>query len=235
MTGWAPKRFWTKADVAEADGGFAILLDGRAVRTPAKVPLIVPTRPMAEAIAAEWQAQGAEVAPRSMLFTRSANAAIDKVRPAFAEVVNALAAFGASDLLCYRAEGPESLVARQAKGWDPVLTWAAQSLDAPLRTTVGVMHVAQPQASLDQLTLPLHQMTAFQLTGLHDLVTISGSLVLALGVARQRLTMEEAWLLSRLDDHWQAQVWGWDAEAEAQDAARRDAFVHAGRFYRLST
>ena len=235
MSGWSAKRIWTDTRVEEVDGGFTVQLDGRAVKTPAKTPLIVPTLALAERIAAEWQAQQDKVDPRTMPWTRSANAAIDKVATQFAEVAGLLAAYGDTDLLCYRAGGPAKLVLRQAEGWDPLLAWSATALNAPLKATFGVMHVDQPAKSLERLTARITQMTAFQLTGFHDLVAISGSLVLALAVADRRLSAPEAWHLSRIDEHWQAEVWGRDEEAGALESARHEGFLHAGRFYRFSS
>ena len=234
MSGWSAKRFWTETRVEAVDGGFTVRLDGRAVKTPAKTLLVVPTLAMAERIAAEWDAQQGKVDPRTMPWTRSANAALDKVAARFAEVAALLAAYGDTDLLCYRADGPAELAARQTKGWDPLLAWSATALDAPLTATVGVMPVGQPPDSLARLTARIGQMTAFQLTGFHDLVVISGSLVLALAVTDRRLSAEEAWRLSRLDEHWQAEVWGRDDEADALEAARHEGFLHAERFYRFS-
>ena len=235
MSGWTAKRFWTETCVEEVDGGFTIRLDGRPVKTPAKTLLIVPTRAMADQIAAEWDAQQGKIDPRTMPWTRSANAALDKVATQFAEVAAMLAAYGDTDLLCYRADGPAELALRQTEGWDPLLAWSAAALNAPLNATTGVMHLGQPAESLARLTARIGQMTAFQLTGFHDLVAISGSLVLALAVADQRLPAEEAWRLSRLDEHWQAEVWGRDEEAEMLEAARHEGFLHAERFYRFST
>jgi chaperone required for assembly of F1-ATPase len=234
MSGWTAKRFWTETRVEEVDGGFTVRLDGRAVKTPAKTLLVVPTRAMADRIATEWAAQQGKVDPRTMPWTRSANAAIDKVATQFAEVGALLAAYGDTDLLCYRADGPAELAARQTDGWDPLLAWSATALDAPLTATVGVMPVGQPPDSLARLTARISQMTAFQLTGFHDLVAISGSLVLALAVADRRLSAPEAWHLSRIDEHWQAEVWGRDEEAGALEAARHEGFLHAERFYRFS-
>jgi len=235
MSGWTAKRSWTETRVEEVDGGFTVRLDGRAVKTPAKTLLVVPTRAVAGQIAAEWDAQQRKVDPRTMPWTRSANAALDKVGTQFAEVATLLAAYGDTDLLCYRADGPAELEVRQTEGWDPLLAWSATTLNAPLHATTGVMHVEQPAESLARLTARIAQMTAFQLTGFHDLVAISGSLVLALAVADQWLTAQEAWRLSRLDEHWQAEVWGRDEEAEVLEAARHEGFLHAERFYRFSS
>lgn len=233
MSGWTPKRFWQAAAVAEAPGGFTVTLDGRAVKTPAKAPLVVPTRPLAEAIAAEWQAQEKVVDPRTMPFTRSANAAIDKVAVQFDEVAELIAAYGASDLVCYRAAEPAGLVARQAAGWDPLLVWAAEALGAPLVATTGVMHRAQPAESLAVLAALVRGLTPFELTAAHDLVGLSGSLVIGLAALRGQDDPEALWRLSRIDETWQQELWGVDEEAAEMDEARRLAFLHAARFHRL--
>jgi chaperone required for assembly of F1-ATPase len=233
VSGWAAKRFWKEARVERCEGGFTVTLDGRAVKTPAKAPLVVPTQAMAEAIAAEWDAQDGKVDPGTMPVTRAANSAIDKVTVQFDEVVGLLADYGGSDLLCYRATGPAELVARQAAGWDPLLDWAATALDAPLRATQGVVHVAQDPRSLARLTARVAALGVFELTAFHDLVAISGSLVLALAVIDGRLAVEEAWTLSRIDETWQTELWGHDEEADRAEAVRHEGFVQADRFYRL--
>jgi chaperone required for assembly of F1-ATPase len=233
VSGWTARRFWTEARAEPVAGGFALRLDSRPVRTPAGTPLVVPTRAMAEAIAAEWNAQEGSVKPLTMPVTRSANAALDKVAVQFDEVADLIAAYGASDLLCYRATGPERLVALQAEAWDPLLDWAAQALAAPLTVTSGVVPVDQPGPSLARLSARVAACTAFELTALHDLVAITGSLVLGLAVTEARLDAEAAWTLSRIDEAWQAGLWGRDEEAEAMEALRREGLLHAGRFYRL--
>lgn len=233
MSAWKAKRFWTAAEAVACDGGFTVRLDGRPVKTPAKAALVVPTQAMAQAIAAEWDAQTGEVKPATMPVTRAANSAIDKIIPQRNEVVEILAAYGQSDLLCYRATAPAALIARQAAGWDPVLDWAASVLGARLVVTAGVVHVAQPHDALERLTARVAGMTEFQLAGLHDLVAISGSLVLALAVTERRLTPDEAWALSRVDETWQIEQWGADEEAAELEAFRRVAFGEASRFYAL--
>ncbi len=232
MTGWTPKRFWTSATVEPEGAGFAVRLDGRAVRTPAKAPLILPTRAMAEDVAAEWAAQGDRIDPETMPATRAANSAIDKLSVQQAEVAAMLAEYGGNDLLCHRAAEPPALVARQAAAWDPLLLWAAEALDAPLAVTTGVMPAAQPAASLARLAAEVAGLDPFRLAAFHDLVTLSGSLVLALAVIRGRIGPEEAWALSRIDEDWQAELWGEDAEAAAAGARRRAAFLQACRFFR---
>lgn len=233
MSVWAARRFWTTAGAVPVQGGYTVHLDGRPVRTPLKAPLVVPTLGLAEAVAAEWQAQEGTVKPETMPFTRTANSAIDKVATQKAEVVEMLAAYGDSDLLCYRAEGPADLVARQVAGWDPLLGWAAKALGAPLTATAGVIHIEQPAESLEALEAKVSALTPFQLSAFHDLVAISGSLVLALAVTHGRLSAEEAWSLSRIDEDWQISLWGEDEEAAEVAALKRAAFLQADRFYGL--
>lgn len=233
MSVWSARRFWTTASAVAVEGRFTVQLDGRPVRTPLKSALVLPTLALAEAVAAEWQAQEGTVKPDTMPFTRMANSAVDKVKPQFAAVADMLAEYGGSDLLCYRAEGPAALIVRQAQNWDPLLDWARQDLGAALRTTTGVMPVAQPEASLETLRTLVHAFDPFQLAAFHDLVAISGSLVLALAVTRDRIGAEEAWTLSRLDEDWQISLWGEDEEAAEVAARKREALLQADRFYRL--
>jgi chaperone required for assembly of F1-ATPase len=233
MTAWSARRFWTDATVRPESDGFAVLLDARPVRTPLKAPLILPTEALAQEVAAEWQAQTGVVNPATMPFTRTANSAIDTVHPQKEAVVGMLAAYGASDLLCYRATGPGALIARQAAAWDPLLDWSATALQAPLRVTAGVMHVEQPPASLAALATAVRALSAFQLAAFHDLVALSGSLVLALARARGRLTVEEIWALSRIDETWQIEQWGADEEAAELAALKQADLHHANRFFGL--
>ena len=231
MSEWAPKRFWKLTEVRPEGAGFTVTLDGRPVRTPAKAPLIVPSLAMAEAIAAEWDAQVETVDPREMPVTRGANAAIDKVRIQHDEVAELLAAYGDSDLLCYRADSPEALVARQAEAWDPLLDWLEEAFGVRLTVQSGVMYVAQPPAALARLRAEVHGMTDFELAGFHDLVSLSGSLVLGLAATRDLRPVEELWALSRVDETWQAEHWGVDEEAAEDEAVKRDSFLNAKRFY----
>jgi chaperone required for assembly of F1-ATPase len=233
VSAWSARRFWTEATVCAEGTGFAVLLDSRPVRTPRKAQLILPTVGLAQAVAAEWQAQTDVVNPATMPFTRTANSAIDTILTQHEAVVGMLAAYGATDLLCYRATGPADLVARQAEGWDPLLHWSATALQAPLLTTAGVMHVDQPAASLAALTEAVRMLSGFQLAAFHDLVAISGSLVLALAVTRGRLTAEDALRLSRIDETWQIEQWGADEEAAETAALKRADFLQADRFFAL--
>lgn len=232
---WAPRRFWREVVVVPEGEGFALRLDGRALRTPAKAALRVPTPALAEALAEEWRAVEERVDPRLMPLTRAANAAIDKVAPQREAVVEELAGFGASDLLCYRAEEPEGLVAHQAEAWDPLLRWAEASFDAPLAVTQGVMPVAQDERALRRLAAPLREADAFALTGLSDLVALSGSLVIGLAAVSRAWEPADLWARARADEAWQEAIWGRDEEAAEAAAARRLDFLRAARFHALAT
>ncbi len=231
MAEWAAKRFWDKATVEKAGDGYQVLLDGRKLRTPVKSELIVPSREMAEAIAAEWDAQEEKIDPMTMPFTRSANAAIDKVGPMHAEVAALVAEYGGTDLLCYRAESPEGLVKRQSEAWDPLLEWAADALSAPLVATAGVIHVKQDKAVLKSLAGRVLRMDAFSLTAFHDLVAISGSLIIGFAVTHKFLPVQELWRRSRIDEDWQIDHWGEDEEDNTTIRGKKKAFEHAARFY----
>lgn len=234
MSEWKAKRFWSAATISTDADGFGILLDGRPVRTPAKRDLRVPTRSFAEAICSEWEAQDEEIDPLTMPFTRSANAALDKVAPQHGEVADLLAAYGDSDLLCYRADYPAALVARQAQQWDPLLDWADEVLGARLVPRIGVMHAPQENAVLARLSQRVHALSAYQLAGFHDLVSLSGSLILGFAAALDQAIPETLWDISRLDEIWQAEEWGKDDEAEAAADVKRAAFLHAKQVFDLS-
>lgn len=233
MTGWKLKRFWSEVSVDEVADGFAVCLDSRRLRTPGKVPLALPSRPLAEWIAAEWRDQSDEVRPNTMPATRTANSAVDKVTPQRAEVAGLLAAYGATDLLCYRADAPVALVRRQSEGWNPWLAWAERRFAAQLVPVVGVMPIQQDATALSRLSAEVGAMTPFPLAAFHDLVALSGSLVLALAVAEGALDADTAWHLSRIDEDWQAEQWGSDPEADAAAARRKADFLHAARFLQL--
>jgi chaperone required for assembly of F1-ATPase len=234
MSEWKAKRFWKTAHVRDTDGGWEVTLDDRPLRTPGKLPLIVSTEDLARAIAVEWDAQTGLIDPNSMPLTRAANSAIEKVAPQFDAVAGMLAEYGGSDLLSYRAEKPDALVRRQAEGWDPLIDWAATELHAPLRITHGIMHVAQDPATLERLHSEVRGLDVFGLTALHDLVTLPGSLVLGLAVIRGRIDADEAFRLSRIDETYQAELWGEDEEAAEAAANRRAAVLSAAELWQLS-
>ncbi len=233
MSDWKAKRFWTDAAVVPSDGGFAIELDGRAVKTPAKRALVVPTLSMAEAVAAEWQAQEGVIKPDTMPVTKTANAAIDKVSIQHGEVADMLAAYGDADLLCYRAESPEGLVVRQMEIWDPMLVWAKDALDVELETRTGVIHQGQNPVAIQKLSDRTHALDAFQLAAFHDLVSLSGSLILGFAATFNAREVDELWDISRLDEIWQAEQWGRDDDAEALAALKKASFGHAHRMFHL--
>lgn len=234
MSEWALKRFWEKVAIEPSENGFRVVLDGRPVRTPAKSVLIVPSEAIGRAIAAEWEAQVEIVDPTSMPWTRSANAALDKVATQRDEVIDHLASYAGTDLLCYRASDPESLIKRQAKMWDPLLDWAKSRYSVSFQVTSGVMPILQPEETLGRLREEMLEMTDFQLTGFHDLVTLSGSYVLALAVAERVGEAGDLWPVSRLDEDWQAEQWGKDEEAEEHAEIKRQAFEHAANIYHFA-
>lgn len=207
------------------------MLDARQLRTPLKKVLAVPTRDLAELIAAEWDAVKEQIDPSTMPMTRMANAAIDKVTHQMEEVTASVAAYGGTDLICYRADGPEALVQRQAEGWDPMVRWAADTLGAELLVTDSVMPVEQPEASLGAFRVLTAELNVFQLTAFYDLVSLSGSLVLALALVNSHAPADEIWSLSRLDEDWQIEQWGEDEEASAMAEYKRNAFHDAWRFF----
>ncbi|MEM1389033.1 MAG: ATP12 family protein [Pseudomonadota bacterium] len=230
MTEWKARRFWTSAEVSPSHGGFGIALDNRAVQTPGKQPLVVPTRTMAETIAAEWDAQDDIIDPATMPFTRLANSALEKVAPQRSAVAEMLAEYGDSDLTCYRAGSPATLVARQEAAWDPLLDWAAERYGGRLITVTGVMHSPQPAQALAALATPVHAMDAFELTGFHELVALSGSLIIGLAARAAYLPIDELWARSRIDESWQQEQWGTDEEAAQAAAKKAQDFFTASKF-----
>ena len=227
------KRFWNSVTVEDVENGYAIRLDARPVRTPAKAPCVLPPRALAQAMAEEWEAQADAIDPAAMPVTRAANSAIDRVIPEAGTVAAMIAAFGESDLICYRASHPEGLVDRQAESWDPLVAWAETSLGARLTLSEGIMFVAQPTESLARLTDAVGAHSAWELTALHDLVTLSGSLVIGLAVSSGHLTPDQAWPISRIDEDWNVEEWGEDAEAVQVAERRRSDFMNAARLLTL--
>lgn len=221
------KRFWTEVTVGEDR---VVALDGRPVRTPGRVPLALPTDALAEAVADEWRAVGETVDPRAMPLTGLANAAIDRIASDPAPFAAGLARYGESDLLCYRAAGPEPLLKRQAAAWDPPLDWARARYDVHLRVATGVMHVAQPPLATERLGEAVAARDAWTLAALSPVVTITGSLVLALALIEGAMTPDAAWAAATIDEDWQAELWGEDALAMQARAARRAEFDAGVRF-----
>ena len=231
MSGWVAKKFWNEAHAVATEDGFRVELDGRPVKTPAKTTLIVPSRAMGDAIAAEWDAQEDEIKPETMPFTRSANAALDKVTIQFTEVADMIAEYGDSDLLCYRADSPSELAERQAAAWDPLLDWADATFNARLTPRTGVIHAPQDPRALHNLRQIVHSFDTFELTALHDLVGLTGSLILGLAATQRYESPQEIWERSRVDERWQEQQWGVDDEASATENKKFAEFLHATKFF----
>lgn len=234
MSEWKMKRFWEKAEPVAVEDGFTVHLDGRPIKTPGKAALIVPTQPLAEVMASEWQAQEEEINPNLMPVTKSANSAVDKVSTQFEAVADMLAEYAGTDLLCYRATQPMELIERQALHWDPLLDWCAETYGARLVPVAGVMFAPQEQSALERLRAVLHEMSPFELTAVHDLITLPGSLVLGLAAMKGWKSPEALWEISRLDERFQQEQWGTDEEAEEAAGIKLQAFKHAVHFYNLA-
>jgi chaperone required for assembly of F1-ATPase len=217
------KRFYKAATAGEADGGFAVRLDGRIARTPAKAPLIVPTQGFAEAVAAEWAAQGEILTPATMPLTRLAHSALDGVALKLDETIAEIAAYADSDLVCYRASEPEALALRQAAAFDPVLDFAERAFGARFTLTGEIVHVPQPAASLAAVRAAIPR-EPFAVTALHALTTLSGSALIALMVAHEATNAAAAWAAAHIDEDFQIERWGADDEAMARREARRRDF-----------
>ncbi len=228
------KRFYKAVSVEVEGDAHAVRLDGRPVRTPARQTLAVPFAALAEAIAAEWQAQGKTVDPRTMPFTGLANGAIDQIAPDPLAYAAGIARYGQSDLLCYRADGPQELVARQAAAWDPLIDWAQARYDVAFRVTQGILPVDQPPETLERLGTVVAAFDPFTLAGLSTLVTLSGSLICGLAAVEDAYPAELLWAAAELDELWQAEQWGEDAEAAARSARRATEFSMARNFCAMS-
>jgi chaperone required for assembly of F1-ATPase len=227
------KRFWKDVSVEREADGWGIRLDGRSVKTPARVSLQVPTIALAEAIADEWCAVGEKIDPRAMPLTGLANAAVDRVAPDRQAFAEGLARYAEADLACYRAEGPRELVARQEKEWDALLDWARRRYDVDFATTCGLIHVGQPTGTVEQLRHAVAALDVFHLAGLSPLVTIGGSLLAGLAVEQRAITADQAWRAVSIDDRWQLDEWGADPEAERALENRRRDFFAAAQFLGL--
>jgi len=221
-------RFYKTVAVAPQAQGFAILLDGKPLRTPARAPLLAPSEALAQAIAREWEAQAEHVDPATMPLTRLANSALDGVSPRMAEVEADAAKYAASDLVCYRAGDPEALVAAQSETWDPLMAFIRERHGARFSLSEGVIHHAQPQETLEAISRLLHETVGdgvaapFRLAGIHAMTTLSGSLVVALAVALGHIDADAGFAAAHVDEDYQLRVWGADDEALARRARRHE-------------
>ena len=227
------KRFWKDVSLERDDGGWGIRLDGRPIKTPGRASLLVPTEALADAIADEWRAVEETIDPRAMPLTGLANAAIDRVAPQRAAFAEGLSRYAEADLACYRADGPRELIDRQERSWDALLSWARRRYDVDFAVTTGITHVTQPAATVERLAHAVAALDPFALAGLSSLVTIGGSLVGGLAVLEKTLTPSQAWDAVSLDDQWQLERWGSDAEAEKALESRRRDFFAAAQFLEL--
>ena len=227
------KRFWKDVTTEREGKVWTIRLDGKPVKTPARAALAVPTEALADAIAEEWRSVEGTIDPRAMPLTGLANATIDRVAPDKQAFADGLARYAEADLACYRADGPRGLVERQAQSWDALLAWARRRFDVDFATTPGLMHIAQPAATIERLSHALSALGAFQLAGLSPLVTIGGSLVTALAILEKAITADQGWEAVTVDERWQLEQWGADADAETALENRRRDFLAAARFLGL--
>ncbi|MBZ0161200.1 MAG: ATP12 family chaperone protein [Notoacmeibacter sp.] len=216
-----PKRFYKSADVAPVDDGYAVNLDGKSVKTPARKPLVMPSEAAARLVADEFARQADVIDPATMPVTRLVNTALDGVAADIQAVAEDILRFSASDLLCYRADTPQSLVERQNEAWDPIMGWVRDALGARFVLAEGVMHVEQPREAVAAVGIHLRQYPdAFRIACLHTMTTLTGSALLALAVGAGEIDVETAWAAAHVDEDWNIQQWGEDHEASARRRAR---------------
>lgn len=224
------KRFYKDVTVRADAGGFAVLLDGRAMKTPAGATMLAPTQALADAIGAEWSGQKEVLKPESMTLTKALNTALDRIAANRAAIVDELAKYAGTDLLCYRAESPEGLARRQREAWDRWLDWACERFGARLAVTTGVGHIAQSAEALARLGAAIDAHDSHRLIVLHTGVTITGSAVLGLAFVAGAIGADDALAVAEVDADYQAELWGRDAEAE-KARAHRLADLQAAEVY----
>ncbi|WP_412064974.1 ATP12 family chaperone protein [Rhizobium sp. SYY.PMSO] len=223
-----PKRFYKDVTIGVDEAGHAIALDGKVVKTPARRSLALPTEALARLVAAEWTRQVEVIDPSTMPVTRLVNTAIDGVAAESQAVFDEIVRFSGSDLLCYRADGPERLVERQAERWNPVIDWAARDIGARFILAEGVMHQEQPGEAIAAFSAAMRKYdTPMELASLHTITTLTGSAILALAFAEGFLSFADVWSLAHLDEDWTIEHWGSDEEAEQRRAQRFEEFQAA--------
>lgn len=229
-----PKRFYRDATHVAVDGGYAIHLDGRPVKTPGKATLLLPTDGLGAAVAAEWDAQEKEINPAVMPLTRIANSAQDAVSVRFAEVADDVTRFAGNDALCYRADDPESLVETQRRLWDPVVDWAGNLLGGRFVLIEGLIHAPQPEAVLSAFRQGIGTRTPLSLAALHTITSLTGSALLALALSENHLDPDSAWRAAHVEEDFNITRWGEDAEAARLRAYKRTEFDAAALVLRES-
>jgi chaperone required for assembly of F1-ATPase len=227
------KRLYKTARAQAVDGGYGVMLDAKRLLSPAKLPLVIPSLSLASAIADEWQAQGDELRPHAMPLMRLASTAIDLVAKRHHDVVAEIAAYAGTDLLCYRADQPPELAARQHAVWQPLLDWATLRYDAPLTVTAGIVPVTQPPTTLRALAVAVAAYEPMRLVALHALTTATGSLIIALALLEGELDADAAFAAAQLDENFQIERWGEDYEAADRRAALKADIATAWRFAAL--
>ncbi|MDG2474263.1 MAG: ATP12 family protein [Paracoccaceae bacterium] len=233
MTGWVTRRTWAKTSVESHGSSFVILLDDNYLRTPKQNKVLLPTQKLADKVAQEWQEQKDSVIPSTMPYSRLVNSAIDKVTENFDAIVLDLLSYGDTDLVCYRAESPKDLVLLQQRHWDPILFWAKIELGISLKTTQGITYQSQDPVQRQKLFRQINSYDTFSLTGFYELVTISGSLLIAFAVHRNHISPESGLDLSFLDEDWQRKRWGEDEESIKNKANKLSEFQTAFNFLNL--
>ena len=227
----ARRRFYKDVTVTDDLG---IALDGRPVKTPMKAALRLPTKSLADAVAAEWAEQGDEIKPATMILTKLANTAIDRVGEHRPAIESEILDYANSDLVCYRADRPPQLVEHQLKAWDPIVDWARTELDAPFQVTDAIIHRPQPEAAIAAFAMALKSLSDFDLAAFYTIMTLTGSALIAMMLAREATVPEAAWIASHVDEDYQVEQWGQDDEAQARRAARYTEFMACCRFMALA-
>ena len=234
MSEWKQKRFWNNVHVVSSEVGYFIKLDNKILRTPAKKQMMLPTEVLAKKVASEWDEQVEEIDPTTMPFTKSANVALDKVSEQFEEVSSLLGEYGETDLLYYRADSPPELQKRQKTGWDPIVKWAENTFKVHINSGTGIVYIPQNEKLFLETRRKINNLSIFELTAFYDMVSITGSLILGLAIIDRRLSAEEAYQLSRIDEQWQLEQWGEDEEAQVASNLKNIAILHSEEFFALS-
>ena len=234
MPEWKQKRFWKNVHVVSSEAGYFIKLDDKILKTPAKRQMMLPTEALAKNVASEWDEQVEEIDPTTMPFTKSANAALDKVSEQYEEVSSLLGEYGETDLLCYRADSPPELQKRQKTGWDPIINWAENTFKVQINCGTGIVYIPQNEKLFSETRKKINNLSIFELTALYDMVSITGSLILGLAIINGRLSADEAYQLSRIDEQWQLEQWGEVEEAQVASNLKNIEILHSEEFFALS-
>ena len=234
MSEWKQQRFWKNVHVVSSETGYFIKLDDKILKTPAKKQMMLPTEALAKKVASEWDEQVDEIDPTKMPFTKSSNAALDKVSEQFEEVSSLLGEYGDTDLLYYRADSPPELQKRQKTGWDPIVKWAENTFKVQINCGTGIVYIPQNENLFSGIRKKISNLSIFELTAFYDMVSITGSLILGLAIINGRLSAKEAYQLSRIDEQWQLEQWGEDEEAQVASNQKNIAILHSEEFFALS-